>query len=180
MQDAHFLRDYARALSVAAARAPSERDITMFNRHAVEALEAERSLHESFFADFALSKEDVATTPIAPTALAYTSFLLASVYAGSFAEGLGALLPCYWIYWEVGKELARRGSPDPLYARWIDTYASDDFGAVAGEVIALADRVGAESPAAERERMRARFVTASRYEWMFWEMGWRCERWPPG
>jgi thiaminase/transcriptional activator TenA len=26
--------------------------------------------------------------------------------------------------------------------------------------------------------MRRHFVTTSRYEWMFWEMGYQRERWP--
>jgi len=26
--------------------------------------------------------------------------------------------------------------------------------------------------------MRRHFVTTSRYEWMFWDMGWRQEGWP--
>jgi len=26
--------------------------------------------------------------------------------------------------------------------------------------------------------MRRHFVTTSRYEWMFWDMGWRREAWP--
>src|SRR5213082_3287008 len=98
VQDAHYLREYARALSVAAARAPTEREIAMFNGHAREAIAVERSLHETFFADFGLSEEDVGRTPAAPTNLAYTSYLLATAYGGSFAELLGALLPCYWIY----------------------------------------------------------------------------------
>jgi thiaminase/transcriptional activator TenA len=38
---------------------------------------------------------------MAPTNVAYTSYLLAVAYAGSFPEALAALLPCYWIYWEV-------------------------------------------------------------------------------
>jgi thiaminase/transcriptional activator TenA len=180
VQDAHFLREYARALSIAAARAPAEREIGMFNRHAIDAIEAERSLHESFFADFGLSAEDVAATPMAPTSVAYTSYLLASAYGSSFAEGLGALLPCYWIYWRVGEELAVRGSPDPLYTRWIETYGSEEFGAVAREVISLADRVGPTLSSGERALMAERFVTTSRYEWMFWEMGYRREQWPVG
>ena len=53
IQDAHYLREYARALSVAAARAPVEADIAMFNEHAAGAIAVERSLHEDFFADFA-------------------------------------------------------------------------------------------------------------------------------
>ena len=94
LQDAHYLRDYARALSVAAARAPTEADIAMFAEHATGAIAVERSLHESFFADFGMSEEEVAATPMAPTNLAYTSYLLASVYGGSFPEALGAVLPC--------------------------------------------------------------------------------------
>jgi thiaminase/transcriptional activator TenA len=48
VQDAHYLREYARALSMAAARAPAEADIAMFAEHAAGAIAVERSLHESF------------------------------------------------------------------------------------------------------------------------------------
>jgi thiaminase/transcriptional activator TenA len=178
IQDAHYLREYARALSVAAARAPTEQDIAMFARHAEGAVEVERSLHESFFADFGLSAEHVARTPVTPTNRAYTSYLLATAYGGSFAELLGAVLPCYWIYWEVGKQLSERGSPDPLYSRWIDTYGGEEFGEIARAVLALSDRIGPELSPAERERAAGHFITTSRYEWMFWEMGWRREQWP--
>jgi thiaminase/transcriptional activator TenA len=178
IQDAHYLREYARALSVAAARSPSEGDIAMFAQHAAGAIEVERSLHESFFSDFGLSEEDVTSTPVAPTNLAYTSYLLAVAYGGSFPETLGAILPCYWIYWEVGKYLIDRGSPDPLYRRWIETYAGEEFATIVRAVLALTDRLGLELSASERERVAERFVTTSRYEWMFWDMGYRQEQWP--
>ena len=178
VQDAHYLREFARALAIAAARAPTEDDILMFTRHATDALEVERSLHGSFFREFGLSEREVATTPLAPTTLAYTSYLLSVAYSGSFTEALAALLPCYWIYWQVGKTLLERGSPNPLYQRWIDTYGGEAFGAVASDVLALTDRIGADLGAGERERMRHHFLTTARYEWMFWEMGYRQERWP--
>jgi thiaminase/transcriptional activator TenA len=178
VQDAHYLREYARALSVAAARAPSEPDIAMFAQHAAGALEVERSLHESFFGDFGLSDEQVAATAMAPTNLAYTSYLLSVAYGSSFAQALGALLPCYWIYWEAGKELLARGSPEPLYRRWIETYGGEEFADIVRAVLALADRLGPELSEGERERVAERFVTTSRYEWMFWDMGYRQEQWP--
>src|SRR5436305_7291048 len=162
VQDAHYLRDYARALSVAAARAPTERDIAMFNRHAEGAVAVERSLHESFFADFGLSEDEVARTPPAPTNLAYTSYLLATAYGGSFAELLGAVVLCYWIYWEVGKALTERGSPDALYARWIETYPGEEFAEIVRAVLALADRIGPELSPAERDRAARHFLTTSR------------------
>jgi thiaminase/transcriptional activator TenA len=178
VQDAHYLREYARVLSVAAARAPREEDIAMFAQHAAEAIEVERSLHEGFFRDLGLTEEDVARTSMAPTCLAYTSYLLATAYGGSFAELLAAVLPCYWIYWEVGKALLEHGSPDPLYGRWIETYGGEDFAAVVRAVLALTDRLGPELSVAERHRAALHFKITARYEWMFWDMGYRRERWP--
>ncbi|HWP34208.1 MAG TPA: thiaminase II [Thermodesulfobacteriota bacterium] len=178
VQDALYLREFARALSIAAARAPEDDWIVMFNEHAAGALKVERALHESFFAEWGLSPQEVARTPMAPTNLAYTHYLLAVAYGAPFHEALAALLPCYWIYWEVGKTLERSGSPDPLYARWIGTYASEAFGASVRAVLAAADATAARLDAAEREAMRRHFVTTARYEWMFWDMGWREEAWP--
>ena len=178
VQDALYLRDYARALSVCGARAPTEDDVAMFNQHAAGAIAVERELHGSFLADFGLTPAEVEATPMAPTNQAYTSYLLASVYAGSFAEAVAAVLPCYWIYAEVGGQLVERGSPDPLYRRWIDTYGGEEFAAVVGAVRDLTDRVGAGLGDAELARVHQRFVTTSRYEWMFWDAAWRQERWP--
>src|SRR5438128_1875769 len=178
VQDALYLREFARALSLAGARAPEDAWIIMFNEHAAGALRVERSLHESFFKEFGLTAADVAATPLAPTNLAYCSYLLATAYGSPFHEAVAALLPCYWIYWEVGKELERIGSSDPLYARWIGTYASEEFGSVVRAVLTATDTVAARLPDAERDTMRRHFVTTSRYEWMFWEMGYRREAWP--
>jgi thiaminase/transcriptional activator TenA len=178
VQDALYLREFARALSLTAARAPQDEWIIMFNEHAAGALKVERSLHESFFQDFGLTREAVASTPLAPTNLAYTSYLLAVAYGSPFHEALAALLPCYWIYWEVGKELERAGSADPLYKRWIGTYASEEFGSVVRAVLSATDQVGAALRPPEREAMKAHFVATSRYEWMFWDMGLRREAWP--
>jgi len=66
VQDAHYLREYARALSVAAARAPAEADIAMFNEHAAGAIAVERSLHEGFFADLGISEGERRAYPGRP------------------------------------------------------------------------------------------------------------------
>jgi len=178
VQDALYLRDFARALSIAASRAPRDEWIIMFNQHAAGALEVERALHEGFFVEFGLSAADVSATPLAPTNLAYTSYLLAVAQAGPFHEAVAALLPCYWIYWEVGKSLERSGSRDPLYARWIGTYASAEFGGVVQAVLACTDHLAEDLRPVERDAMKRHFVTTSRYEWMFWDMGHRQESWP--
>ena len=178
VQDALYLREFARALSIAAAKAPEDGDIAMFNAHAAEAIQVERQLHEGFFKAFRLSPRGVRDTPMAPTTRAYTSYLLSVSYGRPFHEGLAALLPCYWIYGEVGKTLAKRGSPDELYRRWIDTYGTEEFGEVVRAVVSLTDRVAGGLSEEEREAMIEHFVATSRYEWMFWDMGYRREGWP--
>jgi len=178
IQDAHYLREYARSLSLLAARAPHEDDLVMFCNHAAGAVEVERALHESFLPDFGMTRTDVDAALVAPTNLAYTSYLLRTCYSGSFAEGLGAVLPCYWIYWEVGKALIERGSPDPLYGRWIDTYGGEEFAAIVFDVVALTARIADGLGPADRSAVLHHFGVTSRYEWMFWDMAYRQEEWP--
>ncbi|MDP8956937.1 MAG: thiaminase II [Actinomycetota bacterium] len=178
VQDALYLREYARALALCAARAPNERATKMFAEHAAGAIAVEHQLHESFFADFGVSEADVLATEPAPTNLAYTSYLVATTYRGSFAEALGAVLPCYWIYMEVGNELIQKGSPDPIYQRWIDTYGGEEYGEIVKQVLYLTDEVGGDLSSADEAKMAMHFQTTARFEWMFWEMGYRREAWP--
>jgi len=178
VQDALYLRDFARSLAVASARSPEDRWCEMFADHAKTALVVERSLHEGFFAEWGLTEAQVLATPLAPTNLAYTSYLLRVAYAEPFEELLGALLPCYWIYHEVGKHLEAGGSPSPLYQRWIATYASAEFAEVVRQVLDVTNAAVADLSAARRVRVRRHFVTTSRYEWMFWDAAFRMEEWP--
>jgi thiaminase/transcriptional activator TenA len=178
VQDALYLVDYARALALVGAKAPDEHAISMFASHAHGALEVERQLHAGLLAELGLGEAAVRATPVAPTTLAYTSYLLRSCHQGSFAEGLAAVLPCYWIYAEVGARLLARSSPEPLYARWIGTYGGEEFARIVADVLALVDRVGGRIAAAEQAAMRAHVLTTARYEWMFWDAAWRRERWP--
>jgi thiaminase (transcriptional activator TenA) len=177
VQDSHYLRAYARALAVCAAKAPTEADVAMFCRHAAGAVAVEQQMHAEFLD--VLGGADVSgKEPVLPTTLAYTSYLLAVAQNGSFPESLGAVLPCYWIYARVGDTLLERSSPDPLYRRWVETYGGEEFQQVVVEVLALTDRVGAEASDAERARVREHVVQTARYEWMFWDAAWRAETWP--
>jgi thiaminase/transcriptional activator TenA len=178
VQDALYLRQYAQVLAAVASRAPDAAGTEMFARHAADAVAVERALHESLLTDLGIDPAAASAAKPAPTNLAYTSYLLAAIYGGSYADGIGAILPCYWIYWEVGKELQRRGSPDPRYQRWIDTYGGEEFGAAVRAVLAVTDELGPVLAPRERERVHQHFRVTSRYEWMFWDMGYRKQTWP--
>jgi thiaminase (transcriptional activator TenA) len=176
IQDALFLRKYAQALAAVASKAPDAAATEMFATHAAGIVSAEMTLHTSLFAELGIDEQAAASVAEAPTTLAYTSYLLATTGNGSYGEGVGTVLPCYWIYWEVGKHLVEQGSPNPRYRQWIDTYAAEEFGDEARAVISVTDQLSLSDP--ERERVRRHFRATSRYEWMFWDMGYRREGWP--
>jgi thiaminase/transcriptional activator TenA len=177
-QDAHYLRDYARALAVVAAKAPTHGAAGMLARHAAGTVDVELALHATLLPQLGLDPAELDRVPVSPTTLSYTSYLLATVYGGSFAEGLAAVLPCYWIYARVGAALLEQGSPEPRYQRWIDTYAGEEFAATVAEVLALADLTGEDLSAVEDRRASRHFSVTARYEWMFWDAAWRTEGWP--
>lgn len=176
VQDAHYLVDFARALALLGARAPAADEVAMWSRHAAGAVEVERELHGSLLAAVGIDPQAAAATPVAPTTRAYTAYLLAAAATGSYAEAVAAVLPCYWIYREVGQELARKGSTVERYQRWIDAYADESFDVLVREAIAVVDGLrvdGAEEPA-----LHEAFGTAARYEWAFWDAAYRRESWP--
>ena len=177
-QDVHYLHDYARALAIVGAKAPTLTDTAMFSRHAAEVFDVELSLHDTLLPALGLDPVTIGGAQVTPTTQAYTSYLLATTYGGSFVDGLAAILPCYWIYARVGTALLDRGSPDPRFQSWIDSYGGEDFAATVAAVLDLTDRVGSMLNPAEEAVARAHFVTTARYEWMFFDAAYRREQWP--
>ncbi len=110
----------------------------------------------------------------------WSSYLLRIASLNDYPEVLGAVLPCYWIYWEVGKALLEHGSLNSLYQKWIDTYGGEEFGTLVEAVLDLIDEVCEDLNPAQKARVTEAFVTTSRYEWMFWDVAWTLEEWPLG
>ncbi len=180
VQDAHYLGAFARALATAAAKATTPEAQVTFATSAHEAIVVERALHEGFFREFGVSDERFAATRPSPTCAGYSDFLLATAYQHPFQVAAAALLPCFQIYYEVGKHLYGVAAPNNPYQRWIDTYSDEGFGDAVRAVLAQADAAHARAGEAERAGMRAAYLKAVRYEWMFWDAAWRREAWPLG
>jgi thiaminase (transcriptional activator TenA) len=178
VQDTLYLREYARAHSIAAGKAAAPEHMVQFNRIAADLVHAEQTIHADFFREWGYPPEQVWSTPMAPTNLAYSTYMLSVAYGGTFAEAVGGLLPCAWIYLEVGRQLGRAGSPHPLYQRWIDMYDGEEYAGLVQAVIDIADELGPTLGPRERELVKSHFVAGARYEWMFWDMGFRTEAWP--
>jgi thiaminase/transcriptional activator TenA len=177
IQDALYLRDYARGLALLGTKATNDQWLMMFVEHARDAIVVERALHESFFKDWQLGEEDVNSTPMAPTNLLYTSYLLRIAHERPFAEVLGCFLPCYWIYWEVGKELEKSGSPKELFRRWIQAYSSEAYGSIVRQVLEVMDQIAQGAGEGDLKAIRSHFMMTSKLEYLFWDMGFHKQAW---
>ncbi len=172
-QDARYLADYARALAACATKADDADDLAFWAQQAAGAIVVERALHAAHL-------RDVDAAPPSPTCTAYVSFLLATAATRGYGELVAAVLPCFWVYDDVGTRLRERlgdlaGHP---YGDWVATYGDPAFAAATDRARRIADRVAAAADPATVARMHDAFATATRFEWMFWDAADRLETWP--
>lgn len=186
-QDRCYLREYARALALLAARAPRSAEASVWAGSASGAVAAEESLHVDLLgrlpgdagaAEAGASAREAGVQP-SPTTLAYASWLVAGAATAPYAVAAAAVLPCFTVYAEVGAALAGRATsvPDHPYARWVAAYADPTFQAAAGAASAVVDAAVADEPGHEPAALAA-VVQATRFEWMFWDAADRVEGWP--
>jgi thiaminase/transcriptional activator TenA len=177
-QDYVYLVEYSRMFAYGAAKAPRLEQMRTFAKLLWETLDTEMDLHRSYAEDFGISEGQLESTEPSPTTRAYTDFLVRTSAHGSFGDIVAVLLPCMWGFNETGLRLQERGLPDDdLYARWIRTYAGDDFTDLTQWCKELMDEVAVDAPPDERARYRELFLTSARYEYRFWDAAWRQEEW---
>ncbi|WP_237481931.1 TenA family protein [Lichenibacterium dinghuense] len=178
VQDAKYLVAFGQALAVAAAKADQPDHIVQFAGAAREAIVVERALHEDYFGRFGLDAAAVAVEPASPACHHYAAWLLATAFREPLPVIAAALLPCFWVYREVGTAIHGRAAPDNSYRAWIDTYAGEDFAAAVDAMIATTDALAAEASGTIVAAMHAAFARAMQLEWVFWDSAHRRERWP--
>ena len=178
IQDAHYLVAYGRALAVTAAKSDNAEGVVQFANAANEAVVVERSLHSGFMRDFGITAEEFAATPLTPACHHYASFLVANSWSESYPVALAGLLPCFWIYAEVGRDIHARSMPGNPYQAWVDTYAGEEFHAIVRGVIATIDRVADAADSATRQRMAEAYRYSAELEWMFWDSAYQLGGWP--
>ncbi|MET3468569.1 bifunctional hydroxymethylpyrimidine kinase/phosphomethylpyrimidine kinase [Microbacterium sp. 1262] len=160
-QDALYLSEYARVLARASALAPRGEEQVFWAEAAASAIAVESELHRSRVgAD--------AADPAAAT-LAYTDHLHAASARGSYGELVAALLPCFWLYSDVGERFAAASHPHHPYRDWLSTYADPAFAASTRAAIEIVERAAADASAAERARMSVAFARSMRHELAFFE-----------
>lgn len=168
-QDSLYLDDYSRVLAHIASRLRHADLSETFLKFAADGIAVEKCLHASFITSQPEGKS--------PTCLFYTSLLKAQAFDDVAVE-CAAILPCFWIYREVGREILRIARMDGNpYASWIATYANEAFDASTNRAIEICDMLAEQATDDVRRRMTDVFLNASRLELRFWQSAYESETW---
>jgi len=162
-QDAWFLDAFARAYALALAKSPDGETLREFADLLVGVLD-ELELHAGYAARWGV---DLRPDP-APATLAYTDFLLRVASLEPAGHAAAAMTPCMRLYAFLGQSLAAGGvDPSSPYREWVETYASDEFEALASRLEMLLDRLGGDE-----STLRSHYRTAMALEHRFWDAAW--------
>jgi thiaminase/transcriptional activator TenA len=140
-QDAFFLESFARAYSVAGAKASEWEGFKLFHRLADGVL-AELQLHSSYAEKWGVDLE--AVTPGTATRQ-YTDFLMATAWSQPTGVTAVAMSPCMKLYSFLGQGLAQGGISQHRYTDWITTYSDEEFGELVRQLEGLVDAYAQET-----------------------------------
>ncbi|MGN7479755.1 thiaminase II [Solibacillus silvestris] len=180
-QDYVYLIDYAKLFAIASVKSTNLDMMGKFAAILNDTLHFEMKLHRQFAAEFGITSEELEETKPTPANLAYTNYMLNAAQSGSLADVVACLLPCAWDYWEIGKLLRAQYGHDLSnnpYAKWIETYDSEEFGNGAKWLIDVMNELAEGKPERELVQLEKHFQITSKYEYLFWDMNYHIQDWP--
>ena|SRR3990167_7630010 len=164
-QDVHYLKIYSQVNAIIAARIAPKYANTFLKSAHYSANEEQTIVHEFFNYKLNLAK----TGLIAPATLRYNQHLLTIARQEPVAVAVAAILPCQWIYFDLGTSLARHTKPGNPYAPWFNTYSSNASKAAVEQLIRIFDELASTQTDEIKQRMIKVFKESSQLELDFWD-----------
>lgn len=176
LQDAKYLEHYGRALAALGAKAKDNQMALDFFEFAKNALIVESALHKGYFKEFGL--ESHSTIQVEPICHHYIHFLKSSVAYDPIEVSTAAILPCFWIYKEVGDHIVKHQTNNiNPYKNWIDTYSGVEFAESVEKALAYTNWMAENTTEKTREEMLEAFEIACRLEYQFWNAAYQKITW---
>jgi len=173
-QDYLYLLEYCKAIALLIAKSESEEKIRDYTEVLYKTVNIEIDHHRKYCEEVGI--ENLEGTEMAPTTAAYTQYLVKTAYSESVPEIISVILPCFWVYLDLGKEL------DPTdtrkeYSEWILMYRSEEFEELIKKLQADLDSYMENIGEDEISKIDKIFERSLRYEYKFWEMSYKMEEW---
>lgn len=181
MQDARYLEAFADGCAVVASRVVSPDDKIWWLDAAKMALVVEKGLHEGYGRTLGYTAADIAALELTPNNRAYGDHMVINAHRGSLVEAIAALVPCPWLYVDLGVHLLKGfGGSIPAehpYKEWLAMYSDPGFDEYMTKMLGYLQHAADAAGPAERARAKEMFLASVRYEWMFWQQAWEMQRW---
>lgn len=162
-QDAFFLEAFARAYSIAAAKALDWEGFQVLHGLASGVLQ-ELNLHEGYAQTWGV---DLRTVTPGRATRQYTDFLLATAWSQEVGITAVAMSPCMKLYGYLGNSLAQNGLPTHRYRGWVQTYSSQGFAEPVRQLETLVEKYSQDLPLT-----RATYRYAMQCEYDFFQAAW--------
>lgn len=178
-QNLLYLPQYARAIALGAAKSRNEKELHYFAGSLTNILEVEIPQNLLLWERVRglVGSTEPRATEMAPGALSYTSYLLATAGVGTPVEILALIMPCAWSYGDIGLALEPTKVEHEVYSDWIAFFATEEYSELVTTMRATFDAYAADLGPDERARIADIFHTAIRLEKGFWDMGYELQTW---
>ena len=168
LQDYVFVNDLVRMAGLAISKAPNMSAVAVLERFLGGVDDLEEALFKRAFRELGATEEEYSSASASPTTQAFADFLVRTSLEGSFEDILTVMYVVEGTYLDWGTRLLEAGKrPDnPFYREWIDLHGPAVLGDLVewiGGTLDEAD-IGSRGP-----RIEQLFVTALRYEYLFFE-----------
>jgi len=177
LQDYNYLVDAIKNFAVIASRVDSvdvmKEVVQVVHLEAV----SEFNEYEKLLNKLGYKIEDAMNIESLPVNVSYRSFLIATSSLKSYQEAIASVLPCFWSYGEIAKYHEKKLSKNSnsIYVDWASVYLSDDYLNLVTRIKNIVDAGGKGFPYG---KLKDIFMTASRYEYMYWDSVYNMDKWP--
>lgn len=177
LQDYVFVNDLVSMTALGIAKAPDFGAANHLNQFLVSTLNPENDLFARAFRELGASEAEYSSASASPTTQGFGDFLMRTGLEGSFEDIITVLYVTEGTYLNWGTRLLEAGKnpANPVYREWIDLHGPAVLGDLVnwmGQYLDNAD-LGKRRPHIEHI-----FLTALRYEYLFWESAYHGESWP--
>jgi thiaminase/transcriptional activator TenA len=176
LQDYYYLSQSLKNISLLASRAENlEARREMINILHMEAT-GEFDAYEKLLQSIGIALKEAERANLTRANISYTNYLLSVSSLNSFAEGLTAMLPCYWSYQKISEvhqgKLA--DNHNKYYKAWAGFYITDEYHCLVNDMRSLFNQV---CNTVEIAKLKDAFCTSLKFEYEFWEDVYQMKTW---
>ena len=172
-QDSLYLKYYSKALSTISTKLDNDDYAIFFIKSAMNSYIVEKEVIHKYFK---YSLKEKSKNKITTTNIAYSNYLVSTANIESVEVAIASILPCFWIYNELGKYFQKNAMvKDNPYQKWIETYSDEEFSKSTEYLINIIDSLYEKATKEIKEKMIKYFNTAFIFEYKFWNDAYNLE-----